>query len=124
MATRRGSANAPAARGRPATWLVECYQPGMRRTVVDADAARAREVAGRLSDDGGSIEYLGALLVAADEVVFHAFRAHDADSVRAASLQAGLDYERIVEAVTVGLEVVGGFDIGAAPAASAELLDS
>jgi len=84
------------------TYLVECYAPGIDQATVEADAARARDAAMNLRAGGGSIEYLGAWLVAADEVVFHSFRADGPDLVRDASTSAALAFERIVESVGIG----------------------
>lgn len=82
------------------TWLVECFAPGVDDAAVAAAADRVRVVlAGR--DAGTPVEYLGALLVAEDEVVFHAFRAADVEAVRAISAAAGLDFERVVESIGV-----------------------
>ena len=59
------------------TWLVECYSPGIDRAAVASAGARARAAAAALGADDARVEYLGALLVARDEVVFHAFAAPD-----------------------------------------------
>jgi hypothetical protein len=62
---------------------------------------RARSAAGELHAGGDAIAYLGATLVPADEVVFHAFTAPDAAVVEAASRAAGLNFERVVESTGV-----------------------
>jgi hypothetical protein len=79
------------------TWLVECFAPGIDDAVVAAAADRVRTVVSGRAD----VVYLGALLMAEDEVVFHAFRASDAASVREASSQAGLQFEWVVESIGV-----------------------
>jgi hypothetical protein len=84
------------------TYLVECYAPGIEQPAVEAAAGRARAAAAGLRASGGAIEYLGAWLVASDEVVFHSFRADDLEIVRAASTSAALAFERIVESVGIG----------------------
>ena len=66
-----------------------------------AEATRARAAAVSLVASGERIEYLGAVLVAGDEVVFHAFAAADAVLVERASRSADLRFERIVESVAV-----------------------
>jgi hypothetical protein len=83
------------------TYLVECYEPGVDDVAVAAAGARARVACAETGADNGSVEYLGALLVAEDEVVFHVFKARDAETVRHASRQAGLRFERVVESVTI-----------------------
>lgn len=87
--------------GRRRTFLVECYVPGIDEPAVAEAAARARQTAARLAQGGEALAYLGAVLVAADEVVFHAFSAHDPALVEQASREAGLRHERIVESVAV-----------------------
>ena len=62
---------------------------------------RARTAVEILQSRGGAIEYLGALLVAADEAVFHAFAAGEEAAVAEASARAGLRHERIVESVAI-----------------------
>ena len=47
------------------------------------------------------ITYLGATLIASDEVVLHAFRAPDVIVVGGACQQAGLSFERVVESVAI-----------------------
>jgi hypothetical protein len=90
------------------TYLVECFAPGIDDAAVAAAADRVRAV---LADRPGSADpaaYLGALLMAEDEVVFHAFRAGDALLVREISEAAGLEFERVVE--SVGLPAEHGLD--------------
>jgi hypothetical protein len=83
------------------TYVVECYLPG----VDDAAVHRAADdVAAAVQALGGTetgIEYLGALLMAVDEVVLHAFRATDRALVSAASVGAHLQFERVIESVEV-----------------------
>jgi hypothetical protein len=82
------------------TWLVECFAPGVDDAAVAAAADRVRAVLqGR--DDAADIAYLGALLMAEDEVVFHAFRAADVEVVRSVGTAAGLEFERVVESIGV-----------------------
>jgi hypothetical protein len=83
------------------TWLVECYSPGIERDAVARAGERAREAALGLRRDGHVVDYLGALLVPDDEVVFHAFASESDALVGDVSRSAGLRYERVVESVTV-----------------------
>jgi hypothetical protein len=83
------------------TWLVECFAPGIDDAAVAAAADRVRAVLARREAGGAGIEYLGALLMAEDEVVFHAFRGTDVEGVRAISTAAGLEFERVVESIGV-----------------------
>ena len=71
--------------------------------VIEAgDGVRASAAA--LRAEGRSVTYLGATLIAADEVVVHAFHASDRAAVEAVSQAAGLVFERIVESVAVGID--------------------
>lgn len=84
-------------------YLVECYAPGIDALAVERAGARARAACERMIHGGAIVAYLGAVLVAEDEVVFHAFRGQTAGDVAAASTAAGLAYERIVESVAVAV---------------------
>ena len=83
------------------TYVVECYVTGVDdaavRTAANGVAAEVRE----MPRDAGDIEYLGALLMAVDEVVLHTFRTADPELVRRISTSAGLAFDRIVESVEV-----------------------
>lgn len=83
------------------TFLVECYLPDVAESDVVAAGDRAREAADALRARGDEVAYLGALFVAADEAVYHQFRAADVALVTAASRMAGLAFERIVESIGV-----------------------
>jgi hypothetical protein len=83
------------------TYVVECYLPGVDDAAVRRSADDAAAAARRLGGSRAGIEYLGALLMAVDEVVLHAFRAADPQLVRRASTAAGLPFDRIVESVEV-----------------------
>lgn len=83
------------------TWVVECYVPGVDDATVRRAADRAARAARALGERGLGIQYLGALLMAEDEVVLHAFRARDVDLVRRASTVAELAFARVIESVEV-----------------------
>ena len=81
---------------------------------VDDDAvqrsADAAAAATQFVDMGASgVEYLGALLIAVDEVVLHAFRAADVELVRQTTAAAGISYARIVESVEISAVGSGPF---------------
>jgi hypothetical protein len=88
------------------TYLVECYLPDVDRAAVTAAGDRARASAAHLRAAGSEIQYLGALLVSIDEVVFHVFQASSAEVVRQAGTAARLPFERVVE--SVGVPGAGG----------------
>lgn len=83
------------------TFLVECYLPGVAERDVAAASERARRAAEELHSRGRDVAYLGALFVAADEAVFHQFRARNAALVVEASRMADLQFERVVESIGV-----------------------
>jgi hypothetical protein len=83
-------------------YLVECYSPGIARDDVEAAGERAIEVATSLRDEGCSVEYVGAILVPADEAVFHVFTSACVGAVREASVRAAVPFERVVESVAIG----------------------
>ena len=84
------------------TYLLECYKPGLERAEVESVIDRARAAAANLCEEGRKVEYVGAILVPEDEVVFHVFAAESADAVREASVRASVEYERLVESIAVG----------------------
>src|SRR5438093_613962 len=82
-----------------ATFIAECYWPGVREEQVEAGAVRARQVAGELTRDGQRVEFTGSVVVPGDEVVFYLFEGPSLDAVRTACERAGLPFERIVESI-------------------------
>jgi hypothetical protein len=82
-------------------FLVECYVPGVHADEVAAAGDRARAASEGLQRAGSQVEYVRALLVPLDEVVFHLFLAQDAGLVREVAARAALAYERIVESMVV-----------------------
>jgi hypothetical protein len=95
------------------TYLVECYSPAVDGDAVEAAGRRATAATVTLRTQGRPVHYVGALLVPADEVVFHLFTATSLDAVREASLRAGIELERVLESIPVGIEALaaGGGDI-------------
>jgi hypothetical protein len=84
------------------TYLVECYSPGIGREEVESAAARALDASEAMRVEGRDVEYVGALLVPADEVVFHVFSSSSPTAVREASSRASVAFARVVESVPVG----------------------
>ena len=83
------------------TYLVECYVPGIDREALESAASRAAAAAEQLRGDGVAVEYLQAVLVCADEVVFHVFASDGPSAVREASERAGVSFERVLESVAL-----------------------
>ena len=82
------------------SYLVECYWPGVSEQAFTAAAARARSAALELREEGREVEALGSLLLPQDETVFWFFAGEEED-VRAASEQAGVPFERVLEALRI-----------------------
>jgi hypothetical protein len=83
------------------TFLVEAYAAAMTREELAAAIARAERIAGELRRDGEQVEYLGALFVPGDEVVFHVVSARDIGLVRALCSRSAVTSERIVESILI-----------------------
>jgi hypothetical protein len=84
------------------TYLVECYEPGLEHAEAQLAADRALAASVELREEGRELEYIGAILVPGDEVVFHMFASEGERDVREASVRASLPYERVVESIAVG----------------------
>lgn len=82
------------------SYLVECYWPGVNAERLAAIAKRVRATASALRRQGGNVIFLGSILVPADESVFCLFDGVEAD-VRAASEQAGVPFERVLESLRI-----------------------
>jgi hypothetical protein len=78
-------------------YVAECFWPGVDDAAVRAVDARAAQSAAELTQDGTPVRYLGSLLMREDEVVLCLFEGEHA-SVRKAAEQAGVPFERILEA--------------------------
>ncbi len=77
----------------PATeFVAECLWPDVHESDLRALDERATE-----QTAGGSVRYLGSMLMREDEVVLCLFRG-DADSVRRVCQAAQIPYDRILEA--------------------------
>lgn len=82
-------------------YVVECYAPGIDEAAVEAAAARARCAVATLTGQGRALDYVKAVFIPDDEVVFHIFAALDPAAVQEASVLAELRFERVVRAVSL-----------------------
>ena len=87
--------------GAKRTYLVECYSPGVDRTEVEATAERALEASAELRRDGRAVEYAGAIVIPADEVIFYVFASATPAAVSEASESAALPLARVLEGVSL-----------------------
>jgi hypothetical protein len=78
-----------------ATYLVECFWPGVPSEGVKAATNRAHEQATALRREGSSLRFLGSLLIPSDEVVFFQFLAASTEEVIRASREAELPFDRV-----------------------------
>ena len=84
-----------------ATFLVEAYATATTREDLAGAITRAQQTAGEMRRDGESVEYLGALFVPGDEVVFHVIAARDIGVVRGFCGRSAITCERIVESILI-----------------------
>jgi hypothetical protein len=82
-----------------ATYIAECFWPGVTDELVEDAGLRASRAVAELRSEGKPISYVGSILVPEDEVVFFQFEGPSADIVREASGRAELPIERVVESV-------------------------
>lgn len=92
-----------------ATYLVECFWPGVTSERVEAANRRAREEAAALRRQGSTLRFLGSLLIPSDEVVFFQFMAASSEEVIRASREAELPFDRV--SAFQWLEPGGGRDL-------------
>jgi hypothetical protein len=85
------------------TYLVECYWPAVTEALHAVAVEQARTQVDDLRRAGCELELLGSILIPAEETVFCLFSG-TADDVRAASRNAGLPVERVLESITSGLD--------------------
>jgi hypothetical protein len=91
----------------PGTYLVECYWPAVSESQHAAAAGRARAAVGEARRAGHELEFLGSILIPAEETVFCLFAGSEAD-VRAVSREAGLPLERVLESVSAEFATSSG----------------
>jgi hypothetical protein len=89
----------------PGWQVAECLLPGLTQAAAEALGQRLRaELASR---PGGTVSFLGSLLMPEDEVLLCLFSGQQGE-VRAVSERAGLPFERILGCVGIGWRAPGG----------------
>ena len=83
------------------TYLVERYWPGVTVEEFRSALERERAVIARMSEEGACIRVVSSMLIPADEVLFSVYEAPTATVVRRLNEQAGIPFDRIVEAEEV-----------------------
>lgn len=79
----------------PATFVVECFWPGVDEGAVDALNRRVAAAAGALTESGHAVRFVGTILLPEDEVVLCELEGDEPD-VRRASEVAEIPFARIV----------------------------
>jgi hypothetical protein len=77
-------------------YLVECYWPGVSQKMLTTAVVRLRKAAIELRHRGRDVNFVGSILVPADETVFCLLDGDEAD-VRAITEEAGIPLERLLE---------------------------
>jgi len=85
-----------------ASFLVEAFTPLPISDRLEQLSARARSAAVEVSRAGGSVRYVRSILLPEDQVCFHIFEGDSLGRVAQAVDLAGLEHERIVEAIVCG----------------------
>jgi hypothetical protein len=80
-----------------ASFVAECFWPGVAADDLDALDRRVRKGVADLARSGLHVRYLGSILMTEDEVVLCQFEG-TAAAVREAAERAQIPFERIVEA--------------------------
>lgn len=82
-------------------YVVECFWPGVTQGAYEDADRRVRTASEQLEPEAGPLLYLGSLLMPEDEMLFFQFEAADADGCRTVLVRAGIDHERVLQAVGV-----------------------
>ena len=82
------------------SYLVECYWPGVTEDKLATLVRRAQAVASELRHSGRRVDFLGSILVPADETVFCLFAGAEED-VRAVSERAAVPFERVLASLRI-----------------------
>jgi hypothetical protein len=82
-------------------YLAECLWPGVTEADVRALDVRVQASAAAIRDTKARVRYLGAMLVAVDDVAFFFFTADSALTVEMVARHAGIPFERVVESTRI-----------------------
>jgi hypothetical protein len=80
-------------------YLVELYLPGAARDCHEETTARARAAAAAMRRAGTDVRFVRSIFLPGDETCFHVYEADSAATVGEASRRAGIEFERVVDAV-------------------------
>jgi 8-oxo-dGTP pyrophosphatase MutT (NUDIX family) len=82
------------------SYLVECYWPGVSQKMLARAVLRLRKAAIELRHRGRDVNFVGSILVPADETLFCLLDGDEAD-VRAITEEAGIPLERVLESLWI-----------------------
>lgn len=82
------------------SYLVECYWPGISPAKLAVAIERTQYAAAALRRRGHKLQFLGSILVPADETLFCLFDGLEAD-VRTVSEEAGVPFERVLASLRI-----------------------
>ena len=88
--------------GEWATYLVEGYRPGVPVDALRQAAERLRVAAEEMSREGKPVRHVRSTIVPQDESCLFLFAAASEGLVREAYARAGVHFERISTAISVG----------------------
>jgi hypothetical protein len=80
-------------------FMAECFWPGVTEQKVKDAGARGRRAAQAVSSEGGSVHYIGSILVPSDEIALCLFEATSLDEASEVSQRGAIPFERILEIV-------------------------
>ena len=82
-------------------YLIDAYLPRSRAGELSDLIARLRAAAEELTAEGTLVRYVRSSFVPTDELFLHLFEAESAEAAGEATRRAGIEPERVVEAVPV-----------------------
>jgi hypothetical protein len=80
-------------------YLVELYLPRRSEAEIAGNLERLQQAVARVSRPGMPIRHVCSLFIPADETCFHLFEASGPEPVEHALREAGIEHERLSEAV-------------------------
>lgn len=80
-------------------YLVEQYSPGLTADELTSSAARVRDMAVAMGNEGSAVYYLRSTIVPADEALLCVFEASSEELVREVYARAGVPFERLSAAL-------------------------
>src|SRR5215470_305850 len=101
--------------GAAATFVVECYWPGITEDEVRDALARIARAPLRTATSGGPVRSIGCILVPSDGLALFLFEGPSAAMVHDRSTWAGVPFDRVVEAVRIESSEGRGDDTPGSP---------